>query len=147
MYHFSENGFGDLISITNPYDEVGIGAGKVPVGKILRSMCDSGLMKDLKTLCYIYDYGDCWEHLLYVESLNPEESKKADLMDGGGACPPEDCGSITGFADIKKCLRTGKDSEIHGDSWVPWLESQGYRNYDPEVFDMKKARKGVRQVG
>jgi hypothetical protein len=149
FYSFSENGFGDLIAITSPYDEEsGIDARNVPTGKLLLSVYNSGIMREApRPLVYIYDYGDSWEHLLFVEAVTPEQSKKADLIDGAGACPPEDSGGLPGFQDLKKSLRTGRVSEIHGESWIPWLNETGYRKYDPEVFDLERARKGVRRVG
>lgn len=149
LYGFSEHGMSDLISITSPYDEEsGIDARTVPIDRILLGFHNSGIMGDnLRPLIYIYDYGDHWEHHLYVEGVIHEAGKKAELLGGEGACPPEDCGSFTGFMDLKQSLRTGEVSQMHGESWIPWLKGMGYRNYDPDVFDVEKARKAVKRIG
>ena len=148
LYSFSENGLSDILSITSPYnEETGIDGRTVPATKIMWAMYNSGIFNEPRqTLTYIYDYGDHWEHKLDVENIIHDEGKKADLIDGAGACPPEDCGGIPGFADIKRSIRTGEPSEIHGESWLPWLKGMGYKNFNPAVFDVAKARKAVRRI-
>ena len=54
-----------------------------------------GLRKG-EVLQYVYDLGDWWSHSLLVEEV--EEGRHvsasrqvADVLDGAGACPPEDC--------------------------------------------------------
>lgn len=48
---------------------------------------------------------------------------------GENACPPEDCGGIHGFEELKKTL-TGKDSE-EKDEMLAWMG--GF--YNPKTFD------------
>jgi pRiA4b ORF-3-like protein len=148
LFSFSENGIADIFSITSPYDEEsGIDARIVDLSKILLDVHNTGFMGDpRKTITYIYDYGDFWEHMLDVEAVIPEDGIKAELMDGAGACPPEDCGGVHGFEDLKKSLRTGKVSEIHGESWMPWLEGCGYKDYDPNVFDVEEGKRRMRKI-
>ena len=55
-----------------------------------------------KKLVYLYDFGDGWEHTIYVERLvDPEPGVLYPrLIAAGGRCPPEDCGGPFGYADL-----------------------------------------------
>ncbi len=44
-------------------------------------------------------------------------------------------------------FETGKISELTGAYWIPWLESIGYADYDPSVFDIKEAQQKMRMLG
>lgn len=149
LYSFSENGFRTLINICSPYDEEGaLDATVVQIERIFFNMYDDFqfVSDNAKPLIYIYDYGDNWEHTVKVVGFDRTSHKKAAVLDGRGACPPEDVGGIHGFEDLKKFLSTGEPSEIHGESWTPWLEGCDYKNYDPEVFDLEAAKKRVSKV-
>ncbi len=81
---------------------------------------------------YEYDFGDSWEHLIAVEQiLWPDESFEgvAFCLDGGRACPPEDCGGIGGYADLLKIIKNPKHREHQ--AMITWLG----RRFDPELFD------------
>ena len=57
-------------------------------------------------LGYTYDYGDDWEHDIVLEetrSAGPEEPYRSCVA-GKGACPPEDCGGVWGYAGLKEIL-------------------------------------------
>jgi hypothetical protein len=147
--YVSENGFSDLITINSPYDEeVILNAKNIPIKNILINLHDSGLKGTReKKLKYIYDYGDQWEHEIATENVEDLSIDRPELLNGGGTCPPEDCMGIPGFMDIKKDMATGVISELRGESWVPWLEAIGYRNYDPQIFDLEAARQLVKKLG
>lgn len=71
-----------------------------------------------KMLCYLYDFGDNWEHLITVERSAP--AGKVDVarcIDGTGACPPEDCGGSYGYMDLCDAL-ADKTHERHADARV-----------------------------
>lgn len=53
---------------------------------------------------YTYDFGDDWEHDIVLEKvLQPDtEDRRAVLITGKGACPPEDCGGPWGYAELKE---------------------------------------------
>ncbi len=143
LYSFSENAHGDLLRITSRYEEDGpIFADQVEIGPILMNLYNWQLMHGKKkAMVYLYDYGDSWEHTITVEDFIRENGNKPEILDGQGACPPEDCGGIFGFEDLKECLVTGSPSKLHGERWEPWLKECGYKNYDPSVFDLKAAKK------
>lgn len=52
-------------------------------------------------ISYLYDFGDDWMHRLRVH-LVPclELDELPRCIDGGGVCPPEDCGGPPGYADL-----------------------------------------------
>ncbi len=149
LYRFMENDIYDTITLSSPYDEdYGINAETVKIDNLLFQFHDTGCMdRARKKLKYWYDYGDSWLHEIDVEEVIYEDLPQAKIVAGKGACPPENCGGTSGFEDIKESLRTGAPSVIHNESWVPWLEGCGYKGYDPDVYDIKAARRGVKKVG
>jgi len=46
-----------------------------------------------------YDFGDGWEHDVVVEAIEEPKSKARYpiCVEGAGACPPEDCGGVSGY--------------------------------------------------
>ena len=36
---------------------------------------------------------------------------------------------------------TGKPSQLFGEDRLPWLKASGYKNFDPDVFDIEAAKK------
>ena len=64
-----------------------IDARKARLGDILEDI-------GTKTLAYLYDFGDGWEHTIKIEHLaDPEPGVLYPrLIEVSGRCPPEDCG-------------------------------------------------------
>jgi hypothetical protein len=87
--------------------------------------------KDSQRGFYDYDFGDSWEHELLVEELDPLaiSSPLAVCVDGGRACPPEDCGGPSGYDDLLKALADPSHEE-HAE----YLERIG-ESFDPEDFN------------
>lgn len=55
---------------------------------------------------YEYDFGDGWEHLLFVEDIleyQPDISRPV-CISGEYACPPEDCGGPYGYANLLEII-------------------------------------------
>ena len=55
---------------------------------------------------YKYDFGDCWQHEILVEDLiEPEPGiKYPRCLAGERACPPEDCGGLWGYEELREAL-------------------------------------------
>ncbi len=51
------------------------------------------------TLCYFYDFGDSWEHVIRLEAVAPwdDTAPAAACLDGRRDGPPEDCGGLGGY--------------------------------------------------
>ena len=59
-----------------------------------------------KTLRYLYDYGDGWEHTIKIERMAAPEPDVAypRLIEASGRCPPEDVGGPWGYAEMLEAL-------------------------------------------
>ena len=87
---------------------------------------------------YWYDFGDDWWHTISIEKRLPPDpdAPPVQLLAGELACPPEDCGGVTGFADLMEIYDTPEHPE-HG-SVMEWLG-----DFDPDEFDLERAAKAV----
>jgi hypothetical protein len=63
-----------------------------------------------KTLRYLYDFGDGWEHTVKVERLiDPEPGALYPrLIEASGCCPPEDIGGPWGYAEFLEVIGNPK---------------------------------------
>jgi hypothetical protein len=80
---------------------------------------------------YTYDFGDDWEHEILVEDLldaHPDAHYPI-LTAAKGACPPEDCGGVWGYADLKDILANPND-ERHREM-LEWLELDDASEFNP----------------
>ena len=86
-----------------------------------------------KTIKYLYDFGDGWEHTIKVERVTEAVPGVAYpvLIDARGRCPPEDVGGPWGYDEFLEAL-ADPDHESHADMKV-WAG----RNYDPKVVDVE----------
>lgn len=59
-----------------------------------------------KTLGYVYDMGDDWQHRLELARLGPAEEGAAypRLIEAQGRCPPEDVGGWPGFDNFLEAI-------------------------------------------
>jgi hypothetical protein len=82
---------------------------------------------------YTYDFGDDWQHEIIVEDLlDPDpEVHYPILVAAKGACPPEDCGSAWGYANLKQILADPNHDE-HQDMLV-WLGLNDASEFDPNA--------------
>ncbi|MGA2927783.1 MAG: plasmid pRiA4b ORF-3 family protein [Solirubrobacteraceae bacterium] len=82
---------------------------------------------------YTYDFGDNWEHEILVEDLlepDPDVHYPV-LVAAKGACPPEDCGSAWGYANLKEILARPNHDE-HRDM-LEWLGLNGAGEFNPNA--------------
>ena len=97
---------------------------------------------------YEYDFGDSWLHEVKVEKILPYDPSVVLLvcLAGERACPPEDCGSFSGYENILRVLartETEEDRQL-----LEWLGA-----YDPERFDLAAVNRqiqpkiAVRRIG
>lgn len=94
-----------------------------------------------QTINYEYDFGDSWEHSITLEKIFNQRAKRAMLITGKGACPPEDCGGIYGYRNILKKLQNPTDEEY--ESLRTWLGLKVGKNWNKETFDYAKAQLAV----
>ncbi len=86
---------------------------------------------------YIYDFGDGWTHTVKVVKVHLGEPPldRLELLDGAGACPPEDCGGSYGYQELINILNDSKNPEHN--SMAEWY---GGNELDPAKFDIDAAR-------
>jgi hypothetical protein len=97
---------------------------------------------DTRRFSYEYDFGDSWRHEVVVESFSrsPRGLKFAVCLDGQNACPPEDCGGVSGYADLLDVLSdVSHDEHEHMRSWVGGP-------FDPAGFDLVFANARLQTV-
>lgn len=58
---------------------------------------------------YLYDFGDAWKHEV-VAVVSPG-ADRAGVVDGEGACPPQDVGGPYGYTDFPTVLANPTDPE------------------------------------
>ncbi len=111
------------------YDDGTVAGWEVPIVKFFMEIGD--------TLEYEYDFGDGWLHEVTLAGvLLKERGRKYPVcVDGGRACPPEDCGGIPGYEELLKAL-VDPSHEEHRDM-AEWLKGHAkcYWPYRPEEFD------------
>jgi hypothetical protein len=148
LYTFSEMGKSKYFVINSPYhDEYALDGSKTQANGILLKYLNQFTFGDRPTdkIKYVYDLGDYWEHSIEVLTIDRSSTTIPEIINGEGACPPEDCGGFHGYEDLKMTVRTGRPSEIHGDDYGPWLRSMGFKNFQPDVFDIEKARRKLKR--
>jgi Plasmid pRiA4b ORF-3-like protein len=93
----------------------------------------------VKTLRYLYDFGDGWEHTIKIERLIDSEPGVIypRLIEATGRCPPEDVGGPWGYAELLAAIDDPKH-ERHADL-SDWLEG----NFDPKVANVDSRTQDV----
>ena len=86
-----------------------------------------------KTIHYLYDFGDGWDHVIKLEKWfeNTPVDGLPFLLDATGRCPPEDVGGPPGYADYLEALSNPAHPE-HED-----MQRWGPEGFDPKVIDRK----------
>lgn len=93
--------------------------------------------KKFHKLFYVYDFGDNWVHEITLESISNEKQKTAICLSGKGACPPEDCGSIYGYEEMKQVFATMPESE-EADEYREWLGMDKGEIWDTEALNLEE---------
>lgn len=85
---------------------------------------------------YEYDFGDSWEHEVVLEAIvsRVPKGKYPRCLAGARACPPEDCGGISGYEELLKTIRDPSHEEF--ESTMQWLGG----SFNPDAFDPKNVR-------
>jgi hypothetical protein len=84
-----------------------------------------------KTLRYLYDFGDGWEHTIKIERIADAAPGVAypRLVEAAGRCPPEDVGGPWGYADLLQAIDDPKH-ERHAEL-KDWIGD----DFDPKTVD------------
>jgi hypothetical protein len=92
-----------------------------------------------KTLKYLYDLGDGWEHTVKIERVIDAVPGMPYpiLIDGAGACPPEDVGGPWGYSDLIDAI-TDPNHERHAEL-TEWIGG----TFNPLAFNVDDHAKAV----
>ena len=93
------------------------------------------------TFTYRYDFGDCWEHVLYVETAYNTPLANPICIDGEKSCPPEDCGGVHGYANLLEILKD--TTHLEHDEYVEWLPP----GFNPNYFSKDAINKELEKFG
>ncbi len=100
------------------------------------------VLKDVDRLRYLYDFGDSWQHVIAVETVEPSDVSGTwcEVLDGARACPPEDVGGVPGYLDFLASLQQSESKEGH--SALVWAGG----SFNPELFDQRAANAAVQRI-
>ena len=86
-----------------------------------------------KTIRYLYDFGDSWDHAIKIERIaDPEPGRRYPRLIGlQGRCPPEDVGGPPGYAAFLDALADpAHEDHEHLRSWAGG-------HFDPNAPDLE----------
>ena len=110
-----------------PADRLCVAGWKIPIARYLNY--------GTAPVRYRYDFGDDWEHTLEFEELVPADGGAYPrCVAGEGACPPEDVGGTSGYAEFLRTIRDPRHPERAG--MLLWAGGR----FDPDVFDPLQVR-------
>ena len=91
---------------------------------------------------YEYDFGDGWEHEVVAEKILPPDAgfKHPTCLAGEMACPPEDCGGVPGYDNLREILADPKHPEH--DEMKDWIGG----DLDAATFDLKKVNAVLKRL-
>lgn len=96
----------------------------------------------IKKFTYIYDFGDDWFHDITVEAETEDTLIYPRCIAGKGACPPEDCGGVWGYENMKMVLLESSRSE-EAKMYRKWLGLGRGKKFDPNVFDLDETNRKI----
>lgn len=133
LYQFSPKGYGSepQIGMVDPqWQEEGLLDAR-------KTKLKTYLNKKGQKFNYLYDFGDNWEHQITVEEVTHDKIIIARLLDGQGACPPEDGGGFPGYGFLLETLADPSHPE-HLDT-RSWLGLRPGMRWDPKYFNLEEA--------
>jgi hypothetical protein len=139
LYQFSPNGYGSKpqIGIEDEWSSEDLeNAEKVQLKQHLHH-------KGQK-FTYIYDFGDDWIHSILVEQVIDQQAVRAELLQGRGKCPPEDCGGPWGYESLKEILEDPKHPQY--EEMREWMGINPNEIWDSNDFDLLSAKIAVAVV-
>jgi Plasmid pRiA4b ORF-3-like protein len=103
-------------------------AGAVTAGELVGDMDLAG-----RLISEGQDFGDDWTHTVTLEEIREAGPENIpELLDGAGACPPEDCGGPVRYLALVQALRDSAHPDH--DEAVEWLgEDHDPASYRPHV--------------
>lgn len=140
LYQFSQKGYNSspVIELIDKEENT---ESLLPINRIEKFNAETLTLEEIffkekQTYTYIYDFGDNWEHKIVLEKIIQAPIQAPALLDGKGACPPEDCGGAHGYMELKNVLADKKHPEHH--EMRSWLGLERGDKWDANEFDLKE---------
>lgn len=113
-----------------------------PIGDDRRVKLAQVVFREKSRFTYTYDFGDGWEHDIFVEKFLPPQGRLRYpvYVDGERACPPEDCGGIGGYEDFLRAIRNPKHPEHK--ELLTWAGG----SFDSEAFELTAVNRLLREI-
>ena len=111
-----------------------------PIIDVRKITLEMLLKEEGNSLKYLYYLGDFWMHTIRLEKVERDENRlfrKPVCLEGDNAAPPEDVGGVDGFKEF--CQAIADPDHPQFKEYRQWAG----RNYNPKMFDLKKANKGL----
>lgn len=91
---------------------------------------------------YEYDFGDSWIHEIVTEKILPPDPSLTHpvCLGGANACPPEDCGGVSGFYGMLEALQDPNHAEH--DEYTDWVSP----GWSPEDCDLDRINASLRRI-
>ena len=123
-------------------EEFGISGEGVSAAQVLWSYFNQFSMKNgaREKLYYEYDFGDSWLHEIDVMELDRSDKNTAEILEGAGACPPENCGGLPGFLRMKDYLA----GNVTEEEYYSWMYVDGAEDFDVDYFDVEETQMRMR---
>ncbi|MGB6457353.1 MAG: plasmid pRiA4b ORF-3 family protein [Streptosporangiaceae bacterium] len=95
---------------------------------------------------YEYDLGDEWRHIVTVEGVLPAEAGVAypRCTAGKRACPPDDCGGLTGYYQMLAVLADPGHQDYP--ARLAWLGISSAAEFDPDYVDLDTVNDGLSSI-
>jgi hypothetical protein len=110
---------------------------EMPVKDERRVRIEQIAREEGEAFVYEYDLGDAWRHQVLVEEVRVERgaAEGPSCLAGERACPPEDCGGVSGYYETLKIL--GDPSHDEYEDTKTWITSMTSGPFDPDAFDLE----------
>lgn len=116
-----------------PDRDWGDGPSDAAKAKLIDVIEDTGA----RTLSYLYDFGDGWEHTIRIERITAPEPGAAypRLIEATGRCPPEDIGGPPGYEEYLEAIKD--PSHDRHTEFTEYYDA----DFDPNVVDADVIRR------
>lgn len=140
LYQFSPSGYGSNPVIALPSKD----DWEQPEMNAMKTKLNMIFTREKQSFNYIYDFGDDWSHKIVLEKLVPEPIESPVCLDGKGTCPPEDCGGVWGYENLKLILADPSHEEYK--EMKEWLGIEDDEEWDADAFDLIEVNESLRNA-
>jgi len=140
LYQFSPSGYGSNPVIALPSKD----DWEQPEMNAMKTKLNMIFTREKQSFNYIYDFGDDWSHKIVLEKLVPEPIESPVCLDGKGTCPPEDCGGVWGYENLKLILADPSHEEYK--EMKEWLGLEDDEEWDADAFDLIEVNESLRNA-